>query len=124
MDNCPICNEDIFTSNSPVKSLPCGHLMHSTCFEVYFKMLDAFLAKQETPDESYSAMTVRREELLPFTGFTTSAPIVVHTTPGFYDAIPNGTAPFHWLYHKCPYCGDFYDAIPNGTMTVSKLFYM
>lgn len=35
MDNCPICNEDIFTSNSPVKALPCGHLMHSTCFEVF-----------------------------------------------------------------------------------------
>lgn len=35
MDNCPICNEDIFTSTLPVKSLPCGHLMHSTCFEVF-----------------------------------------------------------------------------------------
>lgn len=34
-DNCPICNEYIFTSNSPVKQLPCGHLMHSSCFQVY-----------------------------------------------------------------------------------------
>lgn len=30
-------------------------------------------------------MTVRRKELLPFIGFTTSAPLVVHTIPGFYD---------------------------------------
>lgn len=34
MDNCPICHEYIFTSSSPIKALPCGHLMHSTCFKV------------------------------------------------------------------------------------------
>lgn len=33
-DNCPICHEDIFTSTAPVKSLPCGHTMHSICFQV------------------------------------------------------------------------------------------
>lgn len=33
-DNCPICHEYIFTSCSPVKALPCGHVMHSTCFQV------------------------------------------------------------------------------------------
>ncbi|CAI0399161.1 unnamed protein product, partial [Linum tenue] len=34
-DNCPICHEDIFTSSTPVKALPCGHLMHSPCFQDY-----------------------------------------------------------------------------------------
>ncbi|KAF5734721.1 hypothetical protein HS088_TW15G00213 [Tripterygium wilfordii] len=34
-DNCPICHEYIFTSSSPVKALPCGHLMHSACFQVH-----------------------------------------------------------------------------------------
>ena len=34
-DNCPICHEYIFTSCSPVKALPCGHVMHSTCFQVF-----------------------------------------------------------------------------------------
>lgn len=34
-DNCPICHEFIFTSSSPVKALPCGHLMHSACFQVF-----------------------------------------------------------------------------------------
>ncbi|KAF6159889.1 hypothetical protein GIB67_032973 [Kingdonia uniflora] len=33
--NCPICHEDIFTSILPVKALPCGHTMHSTCFQVF-----------------------------------------------------------------------------------------
>ncbi|KAG5392587.1 hypothetical protein IGI04_022550 [Brassica rapa subsp. trilocularis] len=34
-DNCSICHEYIFNSNSPVKALPCGHVMHSTCFQEY-----------------------------------------------------------------------------------------
>ncbi|KAK9090598.1 hypothetical protein Sjap_023775 [Stephania japonica] len=69
--NCPICHEDIFTSCSPVKALPCGHMMHSTCFQdytcshyicpicskslgdmqLYFGMLDVLLAEEKTPQE-------------------------------------------------------------------------
>ena len=33
-DLCPICHEDMFTSSTPIKGLACGHLMHSTCFQV------------------------------------------------------------------------------------------
>lgn len=70
-ENCPICHEYIFTSCSPVKALPCGHVMHSTCFQeytcfnytcpicskslgdmqVYFRMLDALLAEEKMSDE-------------------------------------------------------------------------
>jgi hypothetical protein len=32
--NCPICHDFLFTSNTPVKALPCGHFMHSACFQV------------------------------------------------------------------------------------------
>ncbi|MBA0718294.1 hypothetical protein Golax_006049, partial [Gossypium laxum] len=72
-DNCPICHEDFFSSTAPVKALPCGHMMHSACFQdytcthytcpicskslgdmqVYFKMLDAFLAEEKIPDEHH-----------------------------------------------------------------------
>jgi zinc finger-like protein len=34
--NCPICCDDMFTSSASVKALPCGHFMHSTCFQVCF----------------------------------------------------------------------------------------
>ncbi|KAF2592079.1 hypothetical protein F2Q70_00045072 [Brassica cretica] len=33
--DCPICHEYIFTSRTVVKPLPCGHLMHSACFQEY-----------------------------------------------------------------------------------------
>ncbi|KAL5569562.1 hypothetical protein UlMin_026137 [Ulmus minor] len=31
--NCPACNEFLFTSSTPVRGLPCGHYIHSSCFE-------------------------------------------------------------------------------------------
>lgn len=104
-DNCPICHEFLFTSSSPVKALSCGHLMHSTCFQdytfthytcpicskslgdmqVYFAMLDALLAEEKVPDE-YSGQTQK---------------ILCN------DCEKRGTATFHWLYHKCSYCGSY-----------------
>ncbi|XP_068641467.1 zinc finger protein BRUTUS-like At1g18910 isoform X2 [Aristolochia californica] len=103
--NCPICFEDIFTSSSPVKALSCGHLMHSTCFQdytcthytcpicskslgdmkVYFGMLDALLAEEKIPEE------------------------YLGQTQGILcnDCQKRGTAPFHWLYHKCTHCGSY-----------------
>ncbi|KAG4378761.1 hypothetical protein GLYMA_17G096900v4 [Glycine max] len=84
-DNCPICHEYIFTSCSPVKALPCGHVMHSTCFQVYFRMLDALLAEERISDEISSQTQV----LL------------------CNDCEKKGETPFHWLYHKCPSCGSY-----------------
>lgn len=104
-DNCPICHEMLFTSSSPVKALSCGHLMHSSCFkdftfthytcpicskslgdmQVYFAMLDALLAEEKIPDE-YSGQTQR---------------ILCN------DCEKRGSATFHWLYHKCSYCGSY-----------------
>ncbi|KAH0690407.1 hypothetical protein KY290_018644 [Solanum tuberosum] len=101
-ENCPICHEYIFTSTNPVKALPCGHLMHSKCFQeytcshytcpicskslgdmqVYFEMLDALLSEQKIPEE-YAGQT---QAIL------------------CNDCEKRGTASFHWLYHKCSYC--------------------
>ncbi|XP_018436403.1 zinc finger protein BRUTUS-like At1g18910 isoform X2 [Raphanus sativus] len=104
-DNCPICHEYIFTSNSPVKALPCGHVMHSTCFQeytcshytcpicskslgdmqVYFRMLDALLAEQKMPDEYLNQTQV----------------ILCN------DCGRKGNAPYHWLHHKCSSCASY-----------------
>ncbi|KAL1216715.1 Zinc finger protein BRUTUS-like [Cardamine amara subsp. amara] len=104
-DNCPICNEYIFTSSYPVKALPCGHLMHSTCFQeytcsnytcpicskslgdmqVYFKMLDALLAEDKMPDE-----------------YSNKTQVILCN-----DCGRKGKAPYHWLYHKCTTCGSY-----------------
>ncbi|RZB91645.1 Zinc finger protein BRUTUS isoform C [Glycine soja] len=33
--NCPICCDFLFTSSESVRALPCGHFMHSACFQAY-----------------------------------------------------------------------------------------
>ncbi|CAI0553175.1 unnamed protein product [Linum tenue] len=103
--NCPICCDDLFTSSLSVRGLPCGHFMHSSCFQaytcshymcpicsksmgdmsVYFGMLDALLASEVLPEEYRD----RCQDIL------------------CNDCNKKGSAPFHWLYHKCGSCGSY-----------------
>ncbi|KAK1359771.1 Zinc ion binding protein [Heracleum sosnowskyi] len=104
-DVCPICHESIFTSSTSIKSLKCSHLMHSSCFQaytcshytcpicikslgdmqMYFEMLDAYLADEKIPDE-HAGQT---QAIL------------------CNDCEKRGNASFHWFYHKCPQCGSY-----------------
>lgn len=36
--NCPICCDFLFTSSATVRALPCGHYMHSACFQVFLSL--------------------------------------------------------------------------------------
>ncbi|KAF8390107.1 hypothetical protein HHK36_024629 [Tetracentron sinense] len=103
--NCPICCDFLFTSSATVRALPCGHFMHSACFQaytcshytcpicskslgdmaVYFGMLDALLAAEELPEEYRD----RCQDIL------------------CNDCGRKGTSGFHWLYHKCGFCGSY-----------------
>ncbi|KAJ8630700.1 hypothetical protein MRB53_024023 [Persea americana] len=103
--NCPICCDFLFTSSAAVRALPCGHFMHSACFQVYtcnhytcpicskslgdmavyFGMLDALLAAEELPEEYKD----RCQDIL------------------CNDCNKKGTSSFHWLYHKCSFCGSY-----------------
>ncbi|XP_028787787.1 LOW QUALITY PROTEIN: zinc finger protein BRUTUS-like, partial [Neltuma alba] len=103
--NCPICCDFLFTSSATVRALPCGHYMHSACFQaytcshytcpicskslgdmaVYFGMLDALLAAEELPEEYRG----RYQDIL------------------CNDCERKGCSPFHWLYHKCEFCGSY-----------------
>ncbi|PWA77013.1 hemerythrin/HHE cation-binding motif-containing protein [Artemisia annua] len=103
--NCPICCDFLFTSSASVRALPCGHFMHSACFQayacthyicpicsksmgdmsVYFGMLDALMASEVLPEEYRD----RCQDIL------------------CNDCDKKGNAPFHWLYHKCGSCGSY-----------------
>lgn len=103
--NCPICCDFLFTSSASVRALPCGHFMHSACFQaytcsnyicpicskslgdmaVYFGMLDALLASEQLPEEYRDHC----QDIL------------------CNDCGRKGTARFHWLYHKCGSCGSY-----------------
>ncbi|CAI9785395.1 unnamed protein product [Fraxinus pennsylvanica] len=103
--NCPICCDFLFTSSTAVRALRCGHYMHSACFQayacthyicpicsksmgdmsVYFGMLDALMASEVLPEEYRN----RCQDIL------------------CNDCDKKGRAPFHWLYHKCGFCGSY-----------------
>ncbi|XP_042511163.1 zinc finger protein BRUTUS-like [Macadamia integrifolia] len=103
--NCPICCDFLFTSRETVRALPCGHFMHSACFKaytcshytcpicskslgdmaVYFGMLDALLSAEELPEEYKDHC----QDIL------------------CNDCGKKGTSHFHWLYHKCGFCGSY-----------------
>ncbi|XP_071686362.1 zinc finger protein BRUTUS-like [Rutidosis leptorrhynchoides] len=103
--NCPICCDFLFTSSASVRALPCGHFMHSACFQayacthyicpicsksmgdmsVYFGMLDALMSSEVLPEEYRN----RCQDIL------------------CNDCDKKGSAPFHWLYHKCGSCGSY-----------------
>ncbi|KAI4357786.1 hypothetical protein L6164_001712 [Bauhinia variegata] len=103
--DCPICCDFLFTSSASVRALPCGHFMHSACFQaytcshyvcpicskslgdmaVYFGMLDALLASEQIPEEYRNHF----QDIL------------------CNDCEKKGTARFHWLYHKCGFCGSY-----------------
>ncbi|XP_072968294.1 zinc finger protein BRUTUS isoform X1 [Typha angustifolia] len=113
--NCPICCDFLFTSSAQVRALPCGHFMHSACFQaytcnhytcpicskslgdmaVYFGMLDALLASEQLPEEYRE----RSQDIL------------------CNDCDKKGTSRFHWLYHKCSFCGSYNTRVIKTTAT-------
>ncbi|XP_054820881.1 zinc finger protein BRUTUS-like isoform X2 [Prosopis cineraria] len=115
--NCPICCDFLFTSSATVRALPCGHYMHSACFQaytcshytcpicskslgdmaVYFGMLDALLAAEVLPEEYKE----RYQDIL------------------CNDCDRKGSSRFHWLYHKCGFCGSYNTRVIKSESTNS-----
>ncbi|XP_001375494.1 RING finger and CHY zinc finger domain-containing protein 1 [Monodelphis domestica] len=110
--NCPICLEDIHTSRVVAHVLPCGHLLHRTCYEEmlkegyrcplcmhsaldmtrYWRQLDNEVAQTPMPTE-YQNMTV---EIL------------------CNDCSARSTVQFHILGMKCKSCESYNTAQDGG----------
>lgn len=115
--NCPICMEDIHTSRVGAHVLPCGHLLHRTCYEEmlkggyrcplcmhsaldmtsYWKELDDEVAQTPMPPE-YQNMTV---EIL------------------CNDCSARSMVPFHILGMKCLSCAS-YNTAQDGKRNVQN----
>lgn len=114
--NCPICLEDIHTSRVVAHVLPCGHLLHRTCYEEmlkegyrcplcmhsaldmtrYWRQLDNEVAQTPMPSE-YQNVTV---DIL------------------CNDCNGRSTVQFHILGMKCKNC-DSYNTAQAGSRRVS-----
>jgi zinc finger-like protein len=105
---CPVCKEFLADSETPVKELPCGHLMHAGCFatytrhyytcplcrkslgdfSVYFRMLDAILA-DENDDSVPDALRGKTQKV------------------SCNDCGKESDAKFHFVYHACAHCRSY-----------------
>ncbi|EDL05283.1 ring finger and CHY zinc finger domain containing 1, isoform CRA_b [Mus musculus] len=110
--NCPICLEDIHTSRVVAHVLPCGHLLHRTCYEEmlkegyrcplcmhsaldmtrYWRQLDTEVAQTPMPSE-YQNVTV---DIL------------------CNDCNGRSTVQFHILGMKCKLCDSYNTAQAGG----------
>uniref|UniRef100_A0A8C6UAC6 Ring finger and CHY zinc finger domain containing 1 n=1 Tax=Neogobius melanostomus TaxID=47308 RepID=A0A8C6UAC6_9GOBI len=111
--NCPVCMEDIHTSRIGAHVLPCGHLLHKTCFDDmlrncayrcplcmhsalemqnHWEEIDQEIAQSPMPTE-YRNATVR---------------IMCN------DCQAHSTASFHVLGMKCGNCGSYNTAQDGG----------
>ncbi|XP_069313482.1 RING finger and CHY zinc finger domain-containing protein 1 isoform X3 [Eulemur rufifrons] len=110
--NCPICLEDIHTSRVVAHVLPCGHLLHRTCYEEmlkkgyrcplcmhsaldmtrYWRQLDDEVAQTPMPSE-YQNVTVD-----------------IHCN----DCNRRSTVQFHILGMKCKICDSYNTAQAGG----------
>jgi RING finger/CHY zinc finger protein 1 len=109
--NCPICSDYLFTSTQSVSIMPCGHSLHSNCYiqyastnykcplccksladmTEYFKKIDLHLEKETMPDEDKD----KRSHIF------------------CSDCEKKCITPFHYIYHKCEFCGSYNTKILN-----------
>ncbi|KAF9584753.1 hypothetical protein BGW38_005315 [Lunasporangiospora selenospora] len=100
--DCPICGEYMFTSTTTVIFMPCGHCIHSKCFEDYIKTsyqcptcwkslgdmksyyskIDSILAEQTMPPEYANIFSI----------------VLCN------DCEIKSETPYHFLYHRCDQC--------------------
>lgn len=119
---CPVCKDFMFDSETPVKTLPCGHLMHTSCFEtytrhyytcplcrkslgdftVYFRMLDAILAdeRQKKKAEEEDKEEDNKEE-------TNKVKEQKQQKVKCNDCAEVTMAEFHFVYHACGKCRSY-----------------
>ena len=123
--DCPVCKDFLWNSDTPVKAMPCGHMMHTRCFEAYtkhyytcplcrkslgdfsayFRMLDAILAVEVEENET-------RDDGEPKTKTTQKV--------SCNDCGGKTTAPFHFVYHKCTGCGSYNTRVLGGPNTTTE----
>ena len=110
---CPVCKDFLFYSDTPVKCLPCGHFMHTSCFQAYtkhyytcplcrkslgdfsayFRMLDAILAEEEEANAT--------------PGDDEEQPKRAKQRVACNDCGVESLAPFHFVYHACAECRSY-----------------
>ena len=118
---CPVCKDFMFDSETPVKTLPCGHLMHTSCFEtytkhyytcplcrksvgdfsVYFRMLDAILADEQKKTQKAEGEDADDDDQEETKAKKQKQKVKCN------DCLEVTMADFHFVYHACGKCRSY-----------------
>ena len=130
---CPVCKDFMFDSETPVKTLPCGHLMHTSCFEtytchyytcplcrkslgdftVYFRMLDAILADEQ---KKTSKTNAEKKEVGDYDDDEEEERRRQEKRKQRVkcnDCLEVTMADFHFVYHACRKCRSYNTVVWN-----------
>mmetsp|Transcript_25273 Transcript_25273/g.49446 ORF Transcript_25273/g.49446 Transcript_25273/m.49446 type:complete len:150 (-) Transcript_25273:199-648(-) len=103
--DCPVCGEYMFTSTRPVRFMQCGHCIHSQCYEQYSRHhYTCPLCRKSLADMSLWFQRidqVLQTHVMPEEFKNTMARIHCN------DCEKDSEAPYHFVYHKCAFCGSF-----------------
>lgn len=112
--NCPVCMEDMHTSRVYAQVLPCGHLLHSTC---YSDMLKKGSYRCPVCMQSAVDMTQCWQNLDEEVSQTPMPPEYQNMTVMVLcnDCHIRSSVPFHVLGMKCPGCGS-YNTVQDGML--------
>lgn len=111
--NCPVCMEDIHTSRDGAHVLPCGHLLHRTCF---YQMVRTSAYRCPLCMHSAWDMEDQWAQMDQDISVTPMPPEYQGSTVRILcnDCQNRGSAPFHILGMKCNNCGSYNTAQDGG----------
>ena len=130
---CPVCKDFMFDSETPVKTLPCGHLMHTSCFEtytchyytcplcrkslgdftVYFRMLDAILADEQKKTSKTNAEKKEVGDYYDDDEEERRRQEKRKQRVKCNDCLEVTMADFHFVYHACRKCRSYNTVVWN-----------
>ena len=105
---CPICAEELRTSTTPLKGLPCGHTLHLSCYKQYrrYKYTCPVCLKSMDDMREYFGRLDQASAAMSSTGTH-----LQHLRSQLIcnDCGEKSTVPYSLLYHKCPrdHCGSY-----------------
>ncbi|XP_043917050.1 RING finger and CHY zinc finger domain-containing protein 1 isoform X2 [Protopterus annectens] len=112
--NCPVCMEDMHTSRVSAQVLPCGHLLHSTCYSDMLKRgsYRCPVCMQSAVDMTQCWQNLDEEvSQTPMPTEYQNMTVMVLCN----DCHVRGAVPFHVLWMKCPGCGS-YNTVQDGML--------
>lgn len=107
--NCPVCQEDMFTSRINAQVLPCGHTMHSPCLKEFLK---AGSYKCPTCNRTVLEATGARGLWARMKAEVDSTPMPTEYASQMVQILCNdcnlkSSVPFHIIGYECSHCHSF-----------------